>query len=430
MTTPGRLRAAAKRWLVWLGSRPWFRPVGVALVRALNRGTFRLLEGTPGVRRVYLRGSVARGDFTPIRSDVDLALVLTAEGARDFDTVAAVHDAMRRARRRNPCIRDWWHHLIAEPELPVVEAFSDLYGSREWRDAEGRASAPRSDWVDERLRAAAAWSQLCLWSGSAFHAFLHPDDRIHNFEAGVKKSMRFAERLGAGASAGGSAGGGSAAASARNCSTPEPSPSHRRARLLHVYREIERGAERMVGGSDPPVSENAGPSAPRTIRAERAAFLVLEDGLTDHQLTARFDELGRRGLPDAVVTYMLPAAALAAWPFPAEDVVAGDPPPPMPLPLAREVYLFEALFLPSALRLAVAFPDAAGRLRRTCRSLRRACRLYGRGGDECGAPPGDTADARDLFAQGAALCDGLQRSLLAFAGERAAGDRSPRSAAR
>ncbi|MBT8441158.1 MAG: nucleotidyltransferase domain-containing protein, partial [Gammaproteobacteria bacterium] len=286
MILHGRLRAAAKRLLVALGSRAWFRPVGMALVNRLTRHSFDLLLATPGVQDVYVRGSYARGNFVPLSSDVDLALVLTDAGGRSLETVSAVHRSMRKVRRRNPSIRDWWHHMILASELPVVRSFSDLYGSHEWRDRQGSANAPSSDWIDERLRRAAAWSQLCLWSGSAFHAFLYPDDRVHSFEAGVKKSGRFARLMGVSASS--------------------PLPANRGARLVAVYRMIEKGAERMLDGGVPTDS-----ATPAIIETCRARFVLLEDGLDDNELIERFDDPALRAAARAPVTYVLPAAAIA-----------------------------------------------------------------------------------------------------------------------
>ena len=388
-----RLRAVAKRSLALLGSRPWFRPLGMALIDSLNRGTFRLLKATPGVHDVYARGSFARGSFVPLSSDVDLAIILTDAGGRSLDIVTAIHRSMQKVRRRNPSVRDWWHHLITESELRVVETFSDLYGSHEWLDANGRATAPCSDWVDERLRCAAAWSQLCLWSGSAFHAFLYPQDRVHNFEAGVIKTIRFASRLGV--------------------NGPSPPPTTRHTRLVEVYRAIEQGAARVLGGVTPAAAPAEG-----IIRTDRAMFVLLANGLSDAELIRCFDDLALRKLPAAAVTYVMPAAAFSAWPFPADEVVSGAIPPPMPLPLAREIYLFEALFLPSALRLALNFPDANQRLRRVISSLYRAYHLYA--GTELPEPVVD-CDIRAYFDNGSSLCKELQELLLAFSSHRRAG---------
>ena len=409
---PSRLRASTRRSLAWLGSRSWFRPFGMALVRRLNRRTFHLLKATPGVHEVYVRGSFARGDFVPLSSDVDLTIILTAAGEGQLDQCISLHRAMRKVRRRNPSVRDWWHHMILVSELPVVEAFSDLYGSHEWRDEKGHATAPRSGWTDERLRDAAAWSQLCLWSGSAFHDFLHPHERVHNFEAGVKKTLRFADRMGVRAPL--------------SC----PSSARRRDALVEIFRTIGRGAEKILGrtpsdGALEAATPSTSAAAPRPgiIRTERALFVLLENSLSDAELLERFDDLAHRELPKAAVTYVLPTAAISIWPFPAESVTCGAPPALMPLPLGREVYLFEALFLPSALRLALSFPDAKSRLRRVVASLQRAQRLYGNS-----EPPGAPAesDTRALFDHGSSLCAALQESLLAFADDRKAGRKTAR----
>ncbi|MBN2492658.1 MAG: nucleotidyltransferase domain-containing protein [Planctomycetes bacterium] len=404
-----RLRAVAKQSLAWLGSRPWSRALGMALVHRLNRRTFARLRATPGVHQVLVRGSFARGDFVPLASDVDLALVLSPAGQRFFEQILALHRSLRQVRRRNPSVRDWWHHLILTSELPVVETFSDLYAAHEWRDENGQPTAPRSDWIDAGLRAAAAWSQLCLWSGSAFHGFLHPHERVHDFEAGVRKTLRFADRLGV------------------RVALPSRPGAGRREVLVAVFRAIEQSAERVLVGAAA-AGENAGasrsPSAPPPgiLRTERACFVLLAGGLGDAELSDRFADLARRELPAAAVTYVLPAPAIAIWPFPAEPVLSGAPPPAMPLPLAREIHLFEALFLPSALRLALSFADANARLGRVVAALERALHLYGDG-----APPGPPlgSDTRALFDHGSALCASLQEALLAFAAARKAGGKAP-----
>lgn len=430
--SPKSMRAAVKQLLVWLGSRMWFRPFGMALVNRLNRGSFRLLGATPGVLDVYVRGSYARGNFVPLASDIDLALVLADEAGRSHEHVMSIHHAMHKARRRNPSIRDWWHHMIIASELPVVGTYSELYGSHEWRDAKGRASAPRSGWSDERLRLAAAWSQLCLWSGSAFHAFFHPQGRVHNFEAGVIKALRFGVRMGAivpaqvppGAAPGHHGSG--AARTAGNSAPPDCIT-----RLVEVYRSIERGAALIRGNAGLSVASGL-PPAPGAnpiydmIETERARFIVLEDGLTRYELRECLGAIARHELPAAAATYVLPAAALRVWPFPAGTIRCGTPPPRMPLNLAREIYLFEALFLPSALRLAVAFPDAKPRLRRVVRSIRRAHELYGASAADLSREP-DEDGARALFHLGSSLCAELQNSLLAFAAGRRAGQREGRA---
>ncbi len=393
MIVPAPLRAVTKRSLQSLGSQQWFRPFGMALVRSLNRRTFQRLKSTPGIRDVYVRGSFVRGGFTPLSSDIDLALILTDGGGRSFDMLSHIHKAMRDARRWNPNLRDWWCHMILTSELPVVESFSELYESRNWHDENGRASATHIPRTDERLRAAAAWSQLCLWSGSAFHAFLYPNNRIHSFEAGVKKTFRFAEQMGPG--------------------TPSLSCSNRRVALVGVYRAIERGASRILDGIKP---GEGGSEGTEFIRTERATFVLLENGLSDPELEKRFSELALQQNPEEAVTYVLPSDAFPAWPFPAEQVLSGRLPRPMPAPLAREVYLFEALFLPSALRLALAFPDARERLCRVVSSLRRAHHLYA-GAEPVGTAPPD-GDAAALFDEGSSLCEALQEALLSFASAR------------
>jgi hypothetical protein len=398
----------------------------MALVNRLNRGSFRLLGATPGVLNVYVRGSYARGSFIPLASDIDLVLILSNEEGRSLEHVIAIHLAMHKARRRNPSIRDWWHHMIIASELPVVETYSDLYGSREWRDGQGYASAPRSSWTDDRLRLAAAWSQLCLWSGSAFHAFLHPQTRIHNFEAGVTKTLRFWWRMKAAispeipADASMERSGRAAAGPVNNTASPD-----RITRLVEVYQSIERGAalilENAASAGTPGIPLPPGaPPSPAIIQTDRARFIVLEDGLSHGELHECFSDIARRNLPDTGVTYILPAAALRAWPFPAEAISSGPPPPPMPLSLAREIYLFEALFLPSALRLAVAFPDAKPRLRRVVASIRRAHNLYG-GSNTIRTVPSHPGDTRVLFNLGSSLCEALQESLLTFAAGRKSG---------
>lgn len=369
----------------------------MTLVNGLNRRTFRTLKNTPGIHEVYVRGSYVRGSFIPLSSDIDLAFILTDSGGRSYDTVVDIHRALQKARRWNPSLRDWWSHMSLKSELPVLEAMSALYGTNEWHDENGRATAPHGSWSDDRLCATAAWSQLCLWSGSAFHAFLHPEGRIHDFGAGVKKSLRFAKQM------------------SLDSSLPDdPAPAET---LVHVFRAVEQGAARILAGTG---STPGTRSTDEIIRTERAHFLIVESGLSDRELIRRFIDLSRQDIPEKTVTYVLPESALPAWPFPAEQVESGTGPPPMPAPLAREIYMFEALFLPSALRLAPAFADERPRLRRILASLERAQRIYGETWPLRTSPDDSRDDSRALFDEGTLRCEALQSSLLAFTNKRTA----------
>jgi hypothetical protein len=200
---------------------------------------------------------------------------------------------------------------------------------------------------------------------------------------------------------------------------------------VEVYQTIERGAALIRENAGVSVASGL-PPPPGTnpiydmIETERARFIVLKDGLTRYELRECLGTIARHELPAAAATYALPAAALRVWPFPAETVRCGTPPPRMPLNLAREIYLFEALFLPSALRLAVAFPDAKPRLRRVVRSIRRAHELYGLSAADL-PRESDEDGTRALFQLGSSLCAELQESLLAFAAGRKVGQREGRT---
>ncbi|MBV9080328.1 MAG: nucleotidyltransferase domain-containing protein [Elusimicrobia bacterium] len=357
-----------------------------------NAATVRSLKKAVGVAEVFVRGSVARGDSVPFRSDLDLVLLLEGDAASSFDAMKTIHKALETARRTNPSLRDWWQHLISVDEWPVIERFASVCGAAGWRTIDGRAAIPSAPKCDERLERAAVWAQLCLWSGSVFHPVLHASGGVHSFGAGVKKSAAFASRLGITVDVSGD----------------------RTARTIAVFRALEKGASVVFEDAR---SENR--SGDRQFETERALFVVLDERRSDAELAATLSELSGERRPAKAVTYVVPGNALSAWPLPADPVIAGDRPPDTPAGRERELYLHEAIFLPSALRLAVGFSDAPARLTRINRAIERALRVYDAGWKDSLATLEETSAA--LFHSGARLLPALQDALLHFSDSRSAG---------
>jgi len=188
-------RRAAARLLRRLGRRDALRRPALALVRAWNRGTFRRLGGDPAVAAVYARGSLVRGPFYPLASDVDLVVVARAGALADAARARALLAALRRERRRNPSVRDWWQHLLHERELPLVRANWELFATDEWRDAAGEMPFATAPPADRARLVAAHWAQQRLWSASAVQPLVQPGAPFHAFETGIRKSAFLADRL-------------------------------------------------------------------------------------------------------------------------------------------------------------------------------------------------------------------------------------------
>jgi hypothetical protein len=165
----------------------------------------------------------------------------------------------------------------------------------------------------------------------------------------------------------------------------------RSATLVSVYRAIEsRAAALMAAASCDGSAECVGDGTfrrslaqgcERAIASEAARFIVLPDGLNDRELMTTFDRLADIEPDGQLVTFVLPAAALALFPFPAGNLrLVGEPGRfHAPAAFAADLYRFDSLFLPSSMRLAVNFPDAGRRLRRVLFALIRATLLYGAG---------------------------------------------------
>jgi len=391
---PGSLRRTAKLGLRRLSAVPAFRRGALSLVRSMNRRTFRALRAHRGVADVYVRGSFVRGPFVPLASDVDLVLLLRDEAGRSYAAVADVHRCLRRARRTNISIRDWWQHMILEAERPLVGAFWPLFGAEEWRGEDGRLPIACDGRTDGRELSWALWSQLCLWSGSVFHAYLRPAGRVHDLDAGLKKSLQLSSLLSRLAQQRGPLDPDTLAAlkkdeaerltaGFRPCGRE---PAARRAALRRVYRALESGAAALdVPGEGEGTAAAAGRtgrlSAPlsHVIRSQHATVIVFEDGLDDAALDDAFDRLDRT-LAGLRVTFVAPACAARLFPFPMDDLtIAGGGPYAAPRVRAPERYLFETLFLPSLARVSVVFPDRGDRLARTALALLRAVLLYGDG---------------------------------------------------
>lgn len=389
---PRSLRRTAKLGLGRLSAVPAFRRGALSLVRSMNRRTFRALRAHAGVADVYVRGSFVRGPFVPLASDVDLVLLLRDEAGRSYAAVADVHRCLRRARRTNVSIRDWWQHMILEAERPLVGAFWPLFGAEEWRGEDGRLPIACDGRADGRDLSWALWSQLCLWSGSVFHAYLRPAGRMHDLDAGLKKSLQLSSLLSRLAQQRGPLDPDTLAAlkkdeAERLTSLFRPcgrEPAARRAALRRVYRALESGAAALDvpgEGERAAAGRVSGLPAPLSlvIRSQHATVIVFEDGLDDAALDDAFDRLDR-SLAGSRVTFVAPAGAARLFPFPMDDLtIARGGAYAAPPVRAPERYLFEALFLPSLARVSVVFPDRGDRLARTALALLRAVLLYGDG---------------------------------------------------
>lgn len=356
----------------------------------MNRRTFRILRAHPHIADVYVRGSFVRGPFVPIASDVDLVLVMRNGAGASYERVLDVHRCLRRARWGNISVRDWWQHMITAAEHPLVEAFWPVVGAEEWRRPDGSRPIACARPAGTRELSFAIWSQLCTWSGSVFHAWLRPDDRVHAFDSALKKSLqlsslfaqvaRTAEPLDADAlAAAKSAGAAAFAARFRACGRNRAA---QRSAVIAVFRALERAAAALAPGGQKTILDGTRPArdpVAQIIRSPDVTMIVLQNGLDDRELADALEGIDGR-LAGARVTFVIPESAVRLFPYPAADLTAADGQPfEPPSGHAHERHLFDALFLPSLTRLSLAFPDAGARLARSQAALLRAVLLYGHG---------------------------------------------------
>ncbi len=413
---PGML-GTLKEGLRGLDRHAWFRAPALALVEAMNRDTFRHLRREPAIADVFVKGSFVRGPFRPLASDVDLVLVLRDAALREpVDDLRRVFAALAAARRRNLSVRDWWQHVILESELPLVRRFWALYGADEWRDASGAPPLATDGTADLPALVLAQWYQQCLWSGSAVQKYLDPASTVHDLRAGLRKAAFFASRL-ALLDDLGEARLGAGDLFALRCRhareidaawrPPGRASAERLPALVDMMRALEASARRLGATS-------AGGDAGFRFASNGALYLGLREGLTDAELAAELDALRRRGDAGPVVTWLVPALAWRLWPRPcAEERFPGDE-GSIDVGFRQRLHLFETLFLPSSLRLALSFPDADARLRRHLWTLLRAWLLHAR--DRWAGTRGDLA--RELLSSGTGneRLDSELRPLLASAG--------------
>jgi hypothetical protein len=439
----GRARSIAKSALQSWGRRPAFRAPALRLVRAMNRRTFRALNANSGVSAVYVRGSYVRGPFFPLASDVDLVLVLRRAAVSSADDMTAQLRFFQRACRANLSVRDWWQHVLLDDEMPLVRDRWASFGAAEWQDGRGQPAFTGLPPSPPREAADAAWAQACAWSASAAQAFVRPGDPVHSFQTGVRKSLFFLSRLNElDAETRETSAEGYVSASAAHAQrfsvsyvAPENTPAQRRAALRTVVRGLEHAARRWPA---PPDANTAD-----TYLSDRVAAAVVPAGLSEAGLDTWMNDLEKRPPPARPLTHVIPANALAAWPWPAADFLSreGAEPPAPAVATARALFLFDTLFLPSHLRLALLFPDREARLERAVAALLRAALLYEHGvvalskrairaavldrrtAFDAAAPGVSTwvetaapAGVDSLFAWGEALAGRAQRALLAGAG--------------
>jgi hypothetical protein len=372
------------------------RAVAGAVARLLARAALRRLARTPGVRGAYARGSHGRGDFVPLASDLDLAVVLCEPGRTPvFEATLAVVGALDRLRRWNPLVRDAWHMLVGDTEWPLFERHASLFQLDEWRDLEGRPPRFRGAPVDGRLVLAARWNRLHLWMDGALRHALAPSPfdaaAAVAFAASEKKALSLAAAI-----------------------EGTPPPRYRRppprgkdevlARAAVLLATFERAARLVaagasLGAAEPPRTVAAAREDERMVvaalrRTECAARLhaaVLHSGIvavvTAEEAPSKDDlasllrelppvarETGRR-----FVVYSPLTLALAPIYEPARTVAVADPPAfareePQAEPLLlREQITYEALFAGADLRSTAARaaddPAAAYLRRRIARLL-------------------------------------------------------------
>ena len=411
------LAARARRVLIRLlrraGHSAAFRRPAHALVRAWNRGTFRRLGGHPGVAAVYARGSLVRGPFYPLASDVDLVVVARAAALADAAGARALLAALRHERRRNPSVRDWWQHLLHEGELPTVRANWALFATDEWRDAHGDMPWPVAAPADRARLVAAHWAQQRAWSASVVQPLVQPGAPFHVFDTGVRKCAFLAGRLRRI-----DAWNGPPLAPAElfalrrdhahafdaSFRPPPATADARLAALAETLRELELGAQ-LVRSHLPRAAAEIAPAAtgharwpvelaalaatccPGLVVGERTLHVVVDDGAGAAELGALVAALRRLPAFARPLTFLVPRAAADLWPLPCEAappvVFARDAPLARRLAAAaadvglqRELRRYEALFLPCGARLALGFDDGAARLRRSAGSLATAVLLF------------------------------------------------------
>lgn len=117
-------------------------------VAGLTWGSARILERC-GARAVYLRGSRAREDSRPLRSDVDLGLLLAAAPpSEEYARSRRLALGLDLARLLNPLLRDFWQFVADPDELARLRRHWPLTRLDEWVPV-GEASPlpplPRAD---------------------------------------------------------------------------------------------------------------------------------------------------------------------------------------------------------------------------------------------------------------------------------------------
>jgi len=369
-----RLRALLESLERNPATRPAARAASLALVRAALRGVAR----APAVRAAYARGSHGRGDFMPLTSDLDLAVVLREPNlAPDFAATAGVLAALDRLRRWNPLVRDAWQMLLGDTDWPLVERYPALFQVGEWRGLDGRGPEVHAAEVDERLVLAARWNRLHLWTDSALRHVLAPaawsSVAALEFAAAEKKAAALAAAL-AGTPA------------PRRRRPPPADAAQALARTSDLVGRLEDGASLVAqrAGLAPPAPPFA---AAATDDAERALVAALRRAPEAARLHAAVVHSGmvavvtRDALPAGERATLLRALrpiaselrrrffvysplsfAMAPVCEPVRVVaVAADPAPPdeaapaEPL-LLREQLLYESLFACSELRTTAARP--------------------------------------------------------------------------
>jgi len=401
-----------------LGRRRWFRAPALVVVRAFNAVTFHLLERRGDVVSVFVKGSYVRGPFYPLASDLDLVLVLRgAAFANPVEDFGRLFRSLRRARALNPSLRDWWHHLIVDHELPLVRRYWYLFGCDEWRDRSGTAPQLDGGPADRRLLVLAHWYQQCAWSASAVQAFVAPDTPFHHFGAGIRKASLLGSRLRAlcewrdderTAADLFELRRAHAAAWAEIQPTKARSEREKLAALTGLFRDLEESARRVRTLEPEAVAHRPPAGAPSAgalpdgleplaevseldgvVRCERSLHLLLRDGASDAAIARGLTALRRLGPHGRILTLLVPAAAAPLWPMACtlsrEVYRVGGPyadargPETVALGPQRRLLLFESIFLPNLLRLTLSFPDRDQRLRRAYWQLARAVALYDQG---------------------------------------------------
>lgn len=398
---PIRLRAA----LEVADRMPLVRGVARAVAERLAAATLARIGRRRGVLAAYARGSHGRGDFVPLASDLDLAIVLREPDRRpDFATTLGVLGALSRMRVWNPLLRDTWHLIVGETEWPLVERHWSLFQLDDWRDRDGRprpfARAP----ADARLALAARWNRLHLWTDSALRHVLAPApwnaERALAFAAAEKKALWFAAAL-------------AGEPPPRRRQQPPRGPGAAHARAAKLLQRLEEAAGRVAAAAglepralppgEPPHDAGEQAIADAVVRhlpdEAGSARLLLHSGIVAVALAqpppaaeqrvalvAALEraaaETGKRWFPYLSplslalapiyepVRVLDPAAPRATRALDAAD--AAGPAPGMPVPfLLAEQLRYEALFAGADLRATAArAPDDPGLVYTTRRLAR------------------------------------------------------------